>query len=334
MFSIFSLLFFRCSLFLQQNNYGRPDEVIAAETLANHIRCNNSFVQAVFQAQFRSSLACPRCHKQSNTFDPFHCISVQLPQLAQQFVFVTVLYAKQHPRQVKLGLSVPLGSPIIALREQLQADTGIPLDRMVLTEIQETGFVRVFCDSQPISMLSPDDSIYCIETVDDEAAKIAKSTINNSNSNTNTTTNTTTANDDTTTKLTLILTNVKRLSPKDNDVQRFSTPFCVQVNRDISYTELQKSLLKEMRAILKSDVFTYATPTTDMFKIRLQDVSADPDTYIEPNVNILFLFRVLFLCVCVCENEFFSAENQSMIYANEFFFCYQIYRLNILSSPK
>lgn len=297
----------------QQNNYGRPDEVIAAETLANHIRCNNSFVQAVFQAQFRSSLACPRCHKQSNTFDPFHCISVQLPQLAQQFVFVTVLYAKQHPRQVKLGLSVPLGSPIVALREQLQADTGIPLDRMVLTEIQETGFVRVFCDSQPISMLSPEDSIYCIETVYDEAKKTSSSaapstttagtTTNNNTAatgtvttTTSTTMTTTTANDDTTTKLTLLLMNVKRLSPKDNDVQRFSTPFCVQVNRDISYTELQKSLLKEMRAILKSDVFTYATPTTEMFKIRLQDPSADPDTYIEPNVSGYLLMVLGSLC--------------------------------------
>lgn len=290
-----------------QNNYGRPDEVIAAETLANHIRCNNSFVQAVFQAQFRSSLSCPRCHKQSNTFDPFHCISVQLPQLAQQFVFVTVLYAKQHPRQVKLGLSVPLGSPIVALREQLQADTGIPLDRMVLTEIQETGFVRVFCDSQPISMLTTEDSIYCIETVDDEVNK-AKSTTITATATATTATSTATAtaaatttskvtatNDDTTTKLTLLLINVKRLSPKDNDVQRFSTPFCVQVNRDISYTELQKTLLKEMRAILKSDVFTYSTPTTDMFKIRLQDPSADPDTYIESNVSSLSAFLSLAL---------------------------------------
>lgn len=51
-----------------KNNYGRPDEVIAAETLANHIRCNNSFVQAVFQAQFRSSLTCPRCKKTKQYF--------------------------------------------------------------------------------------------------------------------------------------------------------------------------------------------------------------------------------------------------------------------------
>lgn len=274
--------------------------------MANHIRCNNSFVQAVFQAQFRSSLSCPRCHKQSNTFDPFHCISVQLPQLAQQFVFVTVLYAKQHPRQVKLGLSVPLGSPIVALREQLQADTGIPLAGMVLTEIRETGFVRVFCDSQPISMLSQNDSIYCIETVEDEAAK-AKSTAANA------------ANDVATTKLTLILTNVKRLSLKDNDVQRFGTPFCVQINRDISYTELQKELLKNMRAILKSDVFAYTTSISDMFEIRLQDPSADPDTYIERHVRD----RVIII------------DRISHLFLRPFFHYISLYfRLNILSSPK
>lgn len=167
---------------------------------------------------------------------------MQLPQLAQQFVFVTVLYAKQHPRQVKLGLSVPLGSPFYALREQLQADTGIPLNRMVLTEINETGFVRVFCDSQPLSILSQDDSIYCIEIMDDELNKAKSSltagasTVQTATVTTATTTTAATANyNNTTTKLTLLIMNVKRLSPKDNDVQRFSTPFCVQVNRDNSY---------------------------------------------------------------------------------------------------
>lgn len=269
--------------FSTQNNYGRPDEVIAAETLANHIRCNSSFVQAVFQAQFRSSLACPRCHKQSNTFDPFHCISVQLPQVAQQPVFVSVLYATQHPRQVKLGLSVPPGSPIIALREQLQADTGIPLDRMVLVEIQGTGFVRVFCDSHPMSSLTKDDNIYCIEIL--ATNNKVKSTANNKDSKDIPLKGNAAPASDTSTNLTLIVANAKRLTPKDNDVQRFGTPFCIQVNRDISYTELQKKLLREMQTILKADVFAFSTPTADMFKIRLQDPSADPDTYIEPSVS-------------------------------------------------
>ncbi|XP_037044263.1 ubiquitin carboxyl-terminal hydrolase 31 [Bradysia coprophila] len=258
-----------------KNNYGRPDEVIAAETLANHIRCNNSFVQAVFQAQFRSSLSCPRCHKQSNTFDPFHCISVQLPQLAQQAVFVTVLYASQHPRQVKLGLGVPPGSPMVAIREQLQADTGIPLERIVLAEITEAGFSRVFCDSHPISSLSEDDSIYCIET---------QSTADDS------------------TNLTLIVANVQR-NESDGACKRFGTPFCLQVSRDVSYNELQKKLLKEMQTVLKSDVFSYSTPPSKMFKIRLQDVSADPDTYIEPTVEHPLFTEMIDLALAILPSD-------------------------------
>lgn len=170
---------------------------------------------------------------------------------------IQVLYASQHPRQVKLGLGVPPGSPIVAIREQLQADTGIPLERIVLAEITETGFSRVFCDSHPISSLSEEDAIYCIETQS--------------------------GNEDTT-HLTLIVANVQR-NNNDSNCKRFGTPFCLQVSRDVSYSELQKKLLKEMQAVLKSDVFSYSTPPSKMFKIRLQDVSADPDTYIEPTVK-------------------------------------------------
>lgn len=77
------------------------DEVLAAESLANYTRSNNSFVMDVFQAQFRSSLTCPTCDKQSNTFDPFLCVSLPIPQKQLMPVFVTVLYIDQTPRQGK-----------------------------------------------------------------------------------------------------------------------------------------------------------------------------------------------------------------------------------------
>lgn len=89
---------------LLQNSFGRPDDIVAAETLANHMRCNDSFVHAVFQAQFRSSLTCPRCKRQSNTFDPFLCVSVPVPQDQYKAVIVTVLYTSQQPRQVSTEL--------------------------------------------------------------------------------------------------------------------------------------------------------------------------------------------------------------------------------------
>lgn len=83
-----------------QNTFGRPDEQVAAETLANHIRCNESFIHDVFQAQFKSSLTCPRCMRQSNTFDPFLCISIPVPQCYSMPVFITVIYTSQQPRDV------------------------------------------------------------------------------------------------------------------------------------------------------------------------------------------------------------------------------------------
>lgn len=80
---------------------GRPDEIVAAEALANHLRCNNSFVHGLFQAQYRSSLTCPSCQKQSTTFDPFLCISIPIPQRQYRPVYVTVVYLNQKPRQVR-----------------------------------------------------------------------------------------------------------------------------------------------------------------------------------------------------------------------------------------
>ncbi|CAO1355058.1 unnamed protein product [Diamesa serratosioi] len=239
-----------------KNNYGRPDEVIAAETLANYVRCNNSFVQAVFRAQFRSSLTCPRCHKQSNTFDPFHCVSVQLPQLTQQAVFINILYTSQQPKQVRMGLGIPHGSSIVVLRDQLHTDTNIDAKRIIITELTYSGFGRLFSDSLPLSSINEKDNIYCIECPQkqDDSAEVV-----------------------------LCILNVKR-TEKDK-IEKFGTPFCLKVNRDVKFVELQKQILKGMSNILKSDVFKYTTPITEMFKIHLQEPSADPDTYLESCVE-------------------------------------------------
>ncbi len=80
----------------------RPtDEMLANEANSNYLRCNRSFVVDVFHAQFRSSLTCPSCERQSNTFDPFSCVSLPIPQKQLMPVYVTVLYIDQCPRQGK-----------------------------------------------------------------------------------------------------------------------------------------------------------------------------------------------------------------------------------------
>jgi ubiquitin carboxyl-terminal hydrolase 31 len=55
------------------------------------------------QAQFRSSLTCPACLRQSNTFDPFFCVSLPIPQRTLRALIATVLYLDQSPRQAGVG---------------------------------------------------------------------------------------------------------------------------------------------------------------------------------------------------------------------------------------
>ncbi|XP_034477110.1 ubiquitin carboxyl-terminal hydrolase 31 isoform X2 [Drosophila innubila] len=285
-----------------KNSYGRSDEIIAAETLANHIRCNNSFVQAVFQAQFRSSLTCPRCQKQSNTFDPFHCISVQLPQLTQLTIFVTVVYMKQQPRQVKMGLRVPAGSPIVALREQLQ-ETGIAASRMVLVDLNAEGFTRVFYDTQPVETLSSNENIYCIEVP--EVSPTPKASLDAAPADAAEKPMATAAATHST-DLLLLVANVHRKPAGEGESNvvctRLGAPFSMKAPRDCSYQDLQKRMLREMSTLLKPEVFSYATPLTDMFKIRLQDPSADPDTYLE-QVEHPLLTEMIDMALSVLSSE-------------------------------
>lgn len=273
-----------------KNNYGRPDDVIAAETLANYMRCNNSFVQAVFRAQFRSSLTCPRCHKQSNTFDPFHCVSVQLPQLSLQPVNVNILYDTKTPKQVKMSIGVPQGSSVLSLREKIHVETNIDEKRMVLTEVASGGFGRLFCDSHPASNVSKDETVLCIELPD----KIEDS------------------------QIALCIMNVKVNSTETARFGEISfqgrlfnhiliedffplsgSVFCMKINRDVSFSEFQKTILKQMSSVLKPEVFSYSTAISDMFKIHLQEPSADPGTYLESKFEHPLLTEMIDLALSV-----------------------------------
>ncbi|CAH1115954.1 unnamed protein product [Phaedon cochleariae] len=241
---------------------GRPDEVIAAETLENYKRCNNSFIQGIFQAQYRSSLSCSRCRTQSNTFDPFQCISVQLPQFQKLSVYITVLYTSQQPRQVQIGLTVPSGTTISELRDILESDTSIRRSDMLLTEIGESGFMRTFADGQSVSVISEIDSVYCIEVAQLKDAE------------------------EDATSAYVLLCWINTLVG-EGGCNRFGSPYTMQVPRETSYEDLQKLLLKEMAAILHDDILTASQPL-GVFKIRISDPACDdnePPCHLDPQLE-------------------------------------------------
>lgn len=237
-----------------KNTCGKPDEVVAAETLANHARRNSSFVQAVFQAQYRSALTCAKCERTSCTFDPFHCVSVQLPSrlaTAQPSPLpVNVVYVNQQPRQVRIGVELPPNATMDDLRTTLHNDTGIDRDHIILAEINETGW----CNARAGWEVAGIDfgALYCME-----APPLLQTP--------------------TTPYLLLLWVNIL-------EGERFGSPYAMQVPREISYEDLQKLMLKEMCQIVAERVLENAQGT-DIFKARIAEAHRPKDpAYLQPEL--------------------------------------------------
>ncbi|CAK6445054.1 unnamed protein product [Pipistrellus nathusii] len=124
----------------------------------------STFVQELFQAQYRSSLTCPHCQKQSNTFDPFLCISLPIPLPYTRPLYVTVVYQGKCSHCMRIGVAVPLSGTVARLREAVSLETKIPTDQIVLTEMYYDGFHRSFCDTDDLETVHESDSIFAFET--------------------------------------------------------------------------------------------------------------------------------------------------------------------------
>lgn len=270
-----------------KNSFGRSDEIVAQETLANHVRCNSSFVHSVFQAQFRSSLTCPRCQRQSNTFDPFLCVSVPVPRNQFQPLYVTIVYTSQSPRQVRLGISLPLNADVRELRETLAQDAGVSEHHMLITEITDLGFQRTFSACTSISVIRETDPIYCIQLPQLKDSSQESTYI--------------------------LLTWVNVLIVEDH-CSRFGSPFSMQVGRDTSYADLQKLILKEMAFILHDDVLTTAQDVP-LFRIKVVDlpsgfaedceldgVPASQAAYLDPTLDHPLFQEIVETALALCDS--------------------------------
>ncbi|CAG0917794.1 unnamed protein product [Notodromas monacha] len=225
----------------------KADEVLAAESLHNFLRCNESFVHGLFQAQFRSSLTCPHCRCQSNTFDPFLCLSLPIPQAARRPVFVSVVFLSQQPRQVKLGFSMDCDATIGELRETIATDTGININRCVLAEIDGEGFRRTFSGifpyHQSLRAIDVDDRVhglYALELPEARNSSEEEGEI-----------------------ISIVLVNVLRSSESGEvgdehfeQCTRFGSPHVTQLRREMSYEDFQKLLLKEMQSMVQPSILT------------------------------------------------------------------------------
>uniref|UniRef100_A0A8C6MAN3 Ubiquitin carboxyl-terminal hydrolase n=1 Tax=Nothobranchius furzeri TaxID=105023 RepID=A0A8C6MAN3_NOTFU len=126
-------------------------------------RSRHSFVQEHFQAQYRSCLTCPHCHKQSNTFDPFSCISLPIPLRQTRAVCVTLVFCSKGQKYLRVGLAVPLFGSVSSLRSMVAAEGNISPNQVILSELYSTGFQRSFWDDDDLTAIADGDVVYAFQ---------------------------------------------------------------------------------------------------------------------------------------------------------------------------
>ncbi|KAF5908164.1 ubiquitin carboxyl-terminal hydrolase 43-like, partial [Clarias magur] len=123
----------------------------------------HSFVQEHFQAQYKSSLTCPHCLKQSHTFDPFLCISLPIPLRQTRPLCVTLVFSTKGQRYLRVGLAVPLFGSLDCLRRMVADEGKISPDQVILTEIYTSGFQRSFFDDDDLTSIAENDVLYAFQ---------------------------------------------------------------------------------------------------------------------------------------------------------------------------
>ncbi|XP_069036803.1 ubiquitin carboxyl-terminal hydrolase 31 isoform X1 [Lepisosteus oculatus] len=236
-----------------------------------------SFIQELFQAQYRSSLTCPHCQKQSNTFDPFLCISLPIPLPHTRPLYVTVVYQGKCSHCMRIGVAVPLSSTVSRLREAVSRETKIPTDQIVLTEMYYDGFHRSFCDDDDdLEIIQESDSIFAFETPEifrPETILSQRGLHGNLNQN-----NLKFGTDNSRTS-SFMQGAVKPVLPSNKNAssdkiillvcnractghqgRRFGHPFVLYLERTVTWDVLQKEILEKMRHLLRPGVYIQVGP--------------------------------------------------------------------------
>ncbi|NXC91515.1 UBP31 hydrolase, partial [Cercotrichas coryphoeus] len=256
---------------------------------------SSTFVQELFQAQYRSSLTCPHCQKQSNTFDPFLCISLPIPLPHTRPLYVTVVYQGKCSHCMRIGVAVPISGTVARLREAVSSETKIPTEQIVLTEMYYDGFHRSFCDTDDLDTIHESDCIFAFETPETFRPEGILSQrgihVNNNLNNLKCGTehSRTIAYSQGTVKSGKLEQSCPKLAPNDKIVllvcnractgqqsKRFGLPFVLHLEKTIAWDILQKEILEKMQYFLRPAACLQVCP----FSLRV--VSVVGITYLLP----------------------------------------------------
>ncbi|KAM3864738.1 ubiquitin carboxyl-terminal hydrolase 43a [Diretmus argenteus] len=246
----------------------------------------HSFVREHFQAQYRSSLTCPHCLKQSNTFDPFLCISLPIPLRQTRPMCVTLVFSTKGQRYLRVGLAVPLFGTLACLRAMVAEEGNISPDQVILSELYSTGFQRSFSDEDDLTAIADSDVVYAFQAppLYSRGGSAPLSGFHHSlpsSPYTSTaapdgqrlpssgTLSTEFLNQGGSTKVLLLICNT---AGSGQQAVRFGPPFLMREDRSISWDQLQQSILSKLYYLMLNG--SQAQNAGVLFKIRVVGGSA------------------------------------------------------------
>ncbi|XP_039998047.1 ubiquitin carboxyl-terminal hydrolase 15-like isoform X3 [Xiphias gladius] len=144
---------------------GRPDKVVAEEAWENHIKRNDSIIVDIFHGLFKSTLVCPVCSKVSVTFDPFCYLTLPLPMKKERTLEVYLVRLDPLAKPTQYKLTVPKVGSISDLCTSLSNLSGVPAEKMIVTDIYNHRFHRIFATNENLSSIMERDDIYVFEVV-------------------------------------------------------------------------------------------------------------------------------------------------------------------------
>ncbi|XP_050960538.1 ubiquitin carboxyl-terminal hydrolase 15 isoform X2 [Labeo rohita] len=142
---------------------GRPDKVVAEEAWENHIKRNDSIIVDIFHGLFKSTLVCPVCAKISVTFDPFCYLTLPLPMKKERTLEVYLVWLDPLAKPTQYKLTVPKVGYISDLCASLSVLSGVPAEKMIVTDIYNHRFHRIFANNENLSSIMERDDIYVFE---------------------------------------------------------------------------------------------------------------------------------------------------------------------------
>ncbi|KAK3103303.1 hypothetical protein FSP39_018356, partial [Pinctada imbricata] len=150
--------------YIEQKDAGdRPDREVSKESWENYQKRNDSVIVDTFHGLLKSTVHCPECDKISVTFDPFCYLSLPLPIKKERQLEVFWVPICPEKRPVQLKLTVPKMGNITDLCRVLSQHVGVDPEKMIVTDVYNHRFHKVFTTEENLSHILDRDDIFIYE---------------------------------------------------------------------------------------------------------------------------------------------------------------------------